>query len=363
MKNIKIDLPENPYTVKTGYNIFENLPSEIKKLKLYKNIFIVVDSNVQKIYSNLIKDTFENSFEKVFIEKVKVSEKLKNFETVNRLYSKLILKNFGRDTLLVAIGGGIIGDIAGFAAATYMRGIPFVQVPTTLLAGVDSSVGGKTGINFGSVKNVVGSFNQPRLVLLDTKFFETLPEEEKICGFGEVVKYAFLTDKKFFDFLGKNFNKILELDKSAVQKILKTSIEYKASVVIEDEKESGIRKLLNLGHTFAHAIEVEQKHKIKHGQAVVVGIACALYLSGKLELIDDKLLEEFLSLIIKFRDYIVIEDFNKAELYKLMIRDKKNKNSQIKFVLPVTLGNILLDVSASKEDVFYALDNGLNLFR
>ena len=157
MKNIKIDLPENSYSLKTGYNIFDKLPAEIKKLNSHKNIFIIVDSNVEKLYKDVIKSAFENSFNKVLIEKIKVSEELKTYETVNKLYAKLIAKNFGRDTLIVAIGGGIIGDVAGFVAATYMRGIPFIQVPTTLLAGVDSSVGGKTGINFGSTKNVVGA--------------------------------------------------------------------------------------------------------------------------------------------------------------------------------------------------------------
>lgn len=362
MKNIKIDLPNSPYQVKVGSSTFNNLLKEIKKLNTPANLFVVADSNVATIYKSQFDEVFSAYDGKLYIHIIKTSEKLKNYETVNNIYKKLISKEFNRDTLIVAIGGGIVGDIAGFVAATYMRGVPFIQVPTTLLSGVDSSVGGKTGINFGSTKNVIGAFYQPKMVFLDTDFFKTLPEEELICGLGEIVKYAFLTDKSFFNFLDKKFDDILHLERSAIQKIISTSINYKASVVIEDEKEANLRKLLNLGHTFAHAIEVEQDHKIKHGQAVVVGIACACYLSNKLGYFDDELLENYLSLLIKFREYIQIDAFDKKKLFDLMKRDKKNKDSKIKFVLPVTIGNILIDISADKQDVYYALENGINLF-
>lgn len=362
MKNIKIELPENPYTVKTGKKVFPDLLKEIKKLKTHKNLFVIVDSNVFKIYKSQIDDLFSDYPEKCFIQKVKVTEKTKSFETVNSLYSKLIAKQFGRDTLIIAIGGGILGDIAGFVAATYMRGIPFIQVPTTILAAVDSSVGGKTGINFDNTKNIVGAFHQPEMVLIDTEFFNTLPEEEIICGLGEIAKYALLTDDKFFNFINKNFGKIISLDAAPLQKVISVSVNYKASVVIADEKENGIRKLLNLGHTFAHAIEVEQNHKIKHGQAVVVGITCACYLANKLGYFDDKLLEKYLSLLVKFREFIEMETFDIKKLFALMNRDKKNRDNKIKFVLPVTTGNILIDVTASKEDVIYSLENGINLF-
>lgn len=362
MKNIKIELPENPYTVKTGSNIFPRLLTEIKKLNTHKNLFVIVDSNVLKLYKKQIDEIFSAYNEKCFIQSINTSEKEKTYETVNKLYSRLITKKFGRDTLIIAIGGGILGDIAGFVAATYMRGIPFVQVPTTILAGVDSSVGGKTGINFGSTKNVVGAFHQPQLVLIDTEFFKTLPQEEIICGLGEITKYAFLTDDKFFNYLNKNFEKLINLQTEVLNKVISVSVNYKASVVLADEKETGLRKLLNLGHTFAHAIEIEQDHKIKHGQAVAVGTACACFLANKLKFFDDKLLEKYLSLLIKFREHIEIKSFDMKKLYALMNRDKKNKNNEIRFVLPIAAGNVLLDVSAAKKDVYYALENGIGLF-
>jgi len=362
MKSIKIELPENPYTINTGNKIFYKLLKEIHKLKTSKNLFVVADSNVYKIYRQQIEELFSEYSGKYFIYKLKVSEKVKNYETVNQLYNKMLSKKFGRDTLIVAIGGGILGDIAGYAAATYMRGIPFVQVPTTILAAVDSSVGGKTGINFNNAKNIIGAFHQPVMVFIDTEFFNTLPKEEIICGLGEIAKYALLTDDKFFDFLNKNFEKIIALDLKSLYKIISVSVNYKASVVIADEKEKGIRKILNLGHTFAHAIEVEQEHKVKHGEAVVIGLACACYLSNKLGYFDDFTLERYLSLLIKFKKFIEIKSFDIKKLFMLMNIDKKNRNNKVKFVLPVTIGNILLEVTTEKNDVFYALENGINLF-
>ncbi|MBI9071834.1 MAG: 3-dehydroquinate synthase [Melioribacteraceae bacterium] len=362
MKKIKVDLPENSYDVLLGKDVFKNLLPLLNKKGIYNNCLIVVDKNFYSIYKEMV-DKFISEY-KFKINKVvlEASEKKKTHESLDVVYNQLIKHNYGRDTVIVAIGGGIIGDVTGYAAATYMRGVQYVQVPTTILAAVDSSVGGKTAINFGETKNVIGSFYQPKFVLIDISFFKTLPEEEILCGIGEIIKYGYLTDVKLFNYIVNNVEKIFDLDETPINKLVLESVKYKANVVAADEKESSIRKVLNLGHTFAHAIEVEQDHKIKHGQAVIIGIACALYLSNRLELIDDDELSGLMTLILKFQDHIKLKEYNGRSLLKIMMRDKKNRDGKIKFVLLNEIGSIVLDAEADADDVIYAITNGIGLF-
>ncbi len=306
MQIIKINIPQNEYNVLLGSGIFKKLLKEINQIELVKNIFVVVDSNVQKFYPNEIDKLIASHNGKINLLVIEVNEKLKSFSTMQKIYKAIIEKDYSRDTLLIAIGGGIIGDICGFVSATFSRGIQYVQVPTTLLSTVDSSVGGKTGINFGKTKNIIGSFYQPNLVLIDVNFLKTLEEDELLSGIGEVVKYAYLTDMDFHQYVKKNINKIFNKNSKVISNIISESVRFKGDVVVSDEKESGNRKILNLGHTFAHAFEVETKFKLKHGQAVIVGIASALFLSFKLGLINNSKLEEMLELINVFKNKIYI---------------------------------------------------------
>ncbi len=358
MKKIKINLNENSYDVLIGRGIFGSLHKEVSKRKLSPEFFSVVDGNLNRLHKGKVDKLIDPKSKFIF----KSGEKNKSFNTLQSIHRKMINKKLGRSGAVLALGGGIVGDVTGFAAATYMRGIHYLQVPTTLLAAVDSSVGGKTGINFDSTKNVIGSFYQPKLVLIDTDFFKTLPEEEILCGVGELVKYAFIIDKRFYNYLSKNLDKVLRLNPAAVEKVVVESVKYKGAVVAQDEREGGLRKVLNFGHTFAHAVEVEQKYKIKHGQAVIIGIACALQLSHKLGLIDNAALEEHLKFIKRFQKRIRIKSYDKRKLYSIMQRDKKNKNGTIRFVLMKDVGEMLLDVEAERKDVFEALDKGLRLF-
>ncbi|MBI1937375.1 MAG: 3-dehydroquinate synthase [Ignavibacteriales bacterium] len=363
MNKIKINLKEKSYPVYFGENIFSKIPELNKSLNLSKNIFLVVDGNVLKHHRRLINgliEKFDTGFS--FIE-FHADEESKSYESLNKIYSAMLAKGYSRDTLLIAIGGGITGDIAGFAAATFARGIQYVHVPTTLLAMVDSSVGGKTGINFGDTKNIVGAFYQPKYVLIDSVFLKTLPQDETICGIGEIVKYGLLIGDDFFNVIEKKYTKLIQCDKSTVNKIVQTCVQFKASIVENDEMEiSGLRKVLNIGHTFAHAIEVEQKHKIKHGQAVIVGLACALHLSNKMNLLNDDELQKYLSLIIKLAGKIKIAGYDPNKLYEIMKRDKKNRADVINFVLLKKAGSILVDIEAARQDVFYALNNGIQYF-
>jgi len=363
MKKIKINLPQNGYDVLVGENIFPQLLKRINLLSLNKNIFFVIDKNVFELHTqriNTIIKSYKGKSTRLIIE---VNEKLKSFKTMEVIYKELLTNDYSRDTLLVAIGGGIIGDVCGFVAATFSRGIQYIQIPTTLLAAVDSSVGGKTGINFAGTKNIIGAFKQPELVIIDINFLQTLQHDELLSGLGEIVKYGYLTNKKFHNYIKKNIIKIFQKEKTVLKRIINESVQFKGDVVVSDEKESGKRKMLNLGHTFAHAFEVGSRYKLKHGQAVIVGIASALYLSNKLGFVSQTKLNDLLELIRLFKDEIVIDNLNKKLLLTTMQRDKKNKDGKIKFVLLNDIGNIILDVEAKKEEIIFAIENGTKIFK
>jgi 3-dehydroquinate synthase len=363
MNNVFVDLKENSYDVIIKKNSFSSLNKELKERNLYGNILIVVDKSVNKTHSTKIEKfvkSHKGKIEKLILD---INESKKSFETLNKIYDKLIKKNFGRDSLLIAVGGGIIGDVCGYASATYSRGIQFVQVPTTLLAAVDSSVGGKTGINFGSVKNIVGAFYQPKLVLIDFNFFTSLKEREILCGLGEVIKYAFLSNNEFFLFVQANIKKLLKSSSAQINKAVYESVLFKAGVVASDEKESGLRKILNFGHTFAHAVEIEKKHQILHGEAVIIGMVAALYLSNEKGLLKESLLLTYLQLFDEVKDKIKIKGLDKKKIINAMKKDKKNRDGKIKFVLIKEIGNLILDVEADNKQINNALNNAIKFFK
>ncbi len=362
MKRIKVNIPSKEYNVYLGKESFKELPAILKREKLEGNFLVVIDNKVNRLYSKIIDQTFNQANLNVKRLVVVSTEKNKSYTTLQRIHSALIKNNFGRDSIIIAIGGGIIGDIAGFAAATFMRGIKFIQIPTTLLSSVDSSVGGKTGINYVNTKNIIGSFHQPSLVIIDTDFFKTLPKDEQLCGLGEIVKYGFLTNERFFNFIRKNVDLILNNDATVIRKVISESIKFKGNIVEADEKESGIRKLLNLGHTFAHAFEVQQKHKLKHGQAVIVGITCSLYLSKELKIISEKDFIKYLDFLLLFSDRIKIAKVNNSTIYNIMKRDKKNRQNEIQFVLVNKIGSILTDVPADRKMVIQSINQAVQHF-
>lgn len=362
MKVIKAEGKTFNYNIYTGEGIISKLPSLLKKQNLHENYFIVLDSKVNSLYGSKIKELFLDHGQKVKFLSFNFSEKSKTMEGTEKILNSLLKNNFSRDTLLIAIGGGITGDAAGFAASIYMRGIPYVHVPTTLLAAVDSSIGGKTGVNLSGVKNIVGSFYQPKMVVTDTEFFKTLPVDEIICGIGEIIKYAFLTENSFYNFVSKNIDNLSRLETKAINRVVSTSIKYKVDIVTEDEKESGLRKLLNLGHTFAHACEAVLDHKIKHGQAVILGITAANYLSNAVGLMEDKTLEQFLKLTDQFKNMITVPKFNPSEIYNMMHKDKKNKGGDIRFVLMQNIGETVVDVQVPKSFVIEAIEKAVLRF-
>ena len=361
MKTINVKLENHSYPIIVGKGAFNKLIELIESRKLHRNLFVVIDKNVEKYFGSYIRSYFDNYKEKKLYYSIKAVEKSKSFVELKKIYSILLEQKFGRDTLLISIGGGVTGDLAVFAASTFMRGIQVVHIPTTLTAMVDSSIGGKTGINFNYYKNIIGSFHQPQFVLCDINFLKTLPQIEMLSGLGEIIKYTFTTDNEFYIVVEKNIDSILARNESMLEKVISDSINYKVSVVSQDEKEVSLRKVLNFGHTFAHAFERELKNKIKHGEAVIVGVICALYLSYKRKLISKDELKQFLTLPLKVKLNKSMKSVDPEKVYRHMFADKKNRDSQINFVLIRDIGELVLDVRASKSEIVYALKQGIDL--
>jgi len=360
MRKIKVLKGKSSYDVITAP--FENLINEISRRGLSEKILYVVDEKVFKMHGNRIIGVtgIKKNSNNLFV--MPSGEQYKNEELYTSILSHLSDNKFGRDSLVAAIGGGVTGDIAGFAASTYMRGIQLVHVPTTLLSMVDSSIGGKTGINFNNRKNVVGTFFQPKLVLIDYSFLSTLPKSELMSGTGEVIKYAYLADRQFYSQTAGSLSSLLELNTEALETIIPVCIGIKANIVTDDERESGIRKVLNLGHTFAHAYESYFNFKIKHGTAVAAGIISSLYLSYEKGIINKTALDYFLKLPLQlelsFKGKIDVES-----IIKRMYSDKKNKDGKIMFVLVKDIGEVIIDVEAMEEDIRYAITKTFGLIK
>lgn len=355
MKTLNIKSKEKTYPVFIGKDIFNKLPEFISGNKLNENLFIIIDANVNRYYGKNIQTVLSDNFNKVFVYVLQPGEKSKSVKKLFSVYSSLIENNFGRDTLLISIGGGVTGDIAGFAASSFMRGIQLIHIPTTIIAAIDSSVGGKTGINYKNLKNNIGSFYHPEFILIDTSFFSTLNSREINSGVGEIIKYAFLIGEDFFDFIFTNIEKIYSLNPSIIKKIIIASITFKSSVVEFDEKEKDLRKILNLGHTFAHAIESEMNFRIKHGEAVIAGITAVLFLSNKVGVLSTTSLSRMLSLISIARINFKLKPASFNSIFEFMMLDKKNTDGRINFVLVKDVGNILIDINVNKSDIIYSL--------
>ncbi len=355
MKKIKIELKQNSYNILIEQGISEKLNLFLNQY-FDKKILVIIDENVSKLYLKKISAQLAANKRNVFYFIAKGGERAKSLGTVKNIYNLLLEKNFSRDSLILAIGGGVVGDLSAFTASTFMRGIKLIHIPTSLLAMVDSSIGGKTAVNFNLRKNLIGTFYQPELVLIDPNFLNSLPKEEMRSGLGEVVKYAFLSNKKFFDYIDTCFEDLLNNNCSVIEDVIFESASIKASVVEKDEKETDLRKILNLGHTFGHAFESIAKYKLKHGYAVSIGIIGSLILSEKMGLISSSTLNDFIILPNKIAPKVNLEKYENEDIFKLILSDKKLKNGKINFVLLKNIGEILINVFAEKKDIFYALN-------
>ncbi len=323
------------------------------QLRLAPKAAVVVDKNVAALYKNLFEDI--GSADGAVTAVLDATEENKSMEKAEELLSFFLEKNIGRDSVLFAIGGGITGDLAGFVASVLQRGIGYCHVPTTLLAMVDSSVGGKVGVNHKVGKNMIGAFHQPNAIIMDTRFLETLPKQELICGMGEIVKYAVLRGEVFFDFLEKNHTRLLNKDKKTLERIVRMSVETKKRYVEKDTREAGVRAHLNLGHTIGHAVEAATNYtKFKHGEAVLIGLVAEAHIAMHMKLLRPSSFERILKMVRQ----IARQANEKVPLDDVLGRlkyDKKVKAGKVRFVLPTGIGRVVIRDDVSMKNVVDAM--------
>jgi len=321
----------------TKYNIHitgKNLPKSVLNSNLGKKnkILIITDSGVPKKYIKKLKELINSKSVHTLV--LDNGERSKSFSSFKKIIDKLFELRFDRSDILIAFGGGVVGDITGFSASTFLRGIKYIQIPTTLLAQVDSSVGGKTAINVPQGKNLVGAFYNPSLVLISTEFLNTLPESEYKSGLGEVIKYAFIGNKKLKNIIEKNPEKIIKRESSILQTIIEESIKTKSKIVTKDEKESGIRAILNFGHTFGHAIEAKNNYKnITHGAAITLGMIIASKVSFFEGHISKYQLDNIINMVSSLDLDINHEKYKYSDLKKFMSTDKKVSDGKLNLIL------------------------------
>ncbi len=361
---LKINTKTQKYSIIIGSNLGVNISKILKENSInFQKCLIIIDKNISQKFISKIKKSLNKK--KIYIHFFKANEINKNFSSVNKIVNILLNKNFSREDCVISIGGGITGDISGFAASLFKRGLKFINIPTTLLSQVDSSIGGKTGINTKYGKNLIGSFYQPNLVISDIQFLKTLPKRELICGYGEILKHSLIANKSFFKFLDKNSDKILKLSSPFIEKAIYESCKIKKNVVEKDEKEKGLRKILNFGHTFAHAYEASLGYskKLNHGEAVILGMKSALSFSLKNNLIKKNDYYSILrhisevNLPSKIKKFFKISHLNK--ILSFMIKDKKNNSNKINLVLLKKIGYPIINREYKKDDLAKFLKNEL----
>lgn len=339
MEKVSLDLGKNSYEIFIGDKTLDNINIELDKIKKYKKILLISNDKVGPIYSERVIKTLEKTGAEVSYFEIKDGEKYKRIETVLPIYDFMVEKNFDRSSLIVSLGGGVVCDLTGYVAATFMRGVDFIQVPTSLLAQVDASIGGKVAVNHPKGKNLIGAFYQPKMVYIDVDVLNTLEFREVKTGLAEIVKHSVIWSKEYFDYLDENSKKILELETDIIIKIIKTSCEIKAEVVSQDEREQGIRALLNYGHTYGHVVENLTAYEVyRHGEAVIYGMIFAAELAKKLNLVDDSFINTQKELFRKFEMDIEIPKYKFETVLKILKHDKKVKNGKLIFVVPNKIG-------------------------
>ena len=346
--NLNVKTKSENYPIIIGPNIIKKLNIYLKNNSIiFNQCLLVIDKNVPN--KMILKITKSLKKKKIFKFIFTPNEKNKNMNNVSKILQILFDKNFSRQDCIITIGGGITGDVGGFAASLYKRGLSFINIPTTLLSQVDSSVGGKTGVNTKEGKNLIGSFYQPKIVITDTEFLKSLNRREIICGYGELLKHSLILDKNFYKTLNKNSSKIFNLKSPFIEKAIFESCKIKMKIVEKDEREKGIRKILNFGHTFAHAFEASLGYskKLNHGEAVILGIITALKFSLSVKLIKFKDYKTVVSHILdlklpsNIKNYFSSKDLKK--ILTFMMKDKKNFSKKINLILLRKIGSTVIN--------------------
>ncbi len=334
MEIFKVVFPQGEYKIIFGEGESSNIGFHLYACGLQSSsILIVSNPTISHFYASKIINSLKEYGFKVGLHLIPDGESFKNIQTLSEIYDSCISNSLDRQSILACLGGGVIGDIGGFAAATYMRGINFVQIPTTLLAQVDSSIGGKVAIDYQNKKNIIGAFHQPKLILTDPKLLSTLPEKEIRNGMAEIIKSAIISSLNFFE----------ELEKTAIfftNSIIKQAIKVKVNVVTEDPYEKGLREILNFGHTIGHAIESASNYKLSHGEAISIGIIGAFKIANKLNICSQENTKRVSNLLLKFGLPLQCREVDITKAMDYMSADKKKRQGNLRFILPINIGEV-----------------------
>jgi 3-dehydroquinate synthase len=357
MEKIRVELAERSYNIHIGSGTIDGIGDRLGLFDLSPKIAIVSNPTVLSLYGSRVSDSIQKAGFDLLTVTIPDGEEFKDLTQLQHIYDELLEYRLDRSSALIALGGGVIGDITGFAASTYMRGISYVQIPTTLLAQVDSSVGGKTGVNHTLGKNMIGTFWQPRIVWIDTDTLRTLPKRELLAGLAEVIKCGVIRDDNLFAFLEKNRVKILDLDSDVLSHVIERSCEIKAEVVSKDEREAGLRAILNFGHTIGHAIETVTGYtRFLHGEAVAIGMHFEARLAQMLGLLDSVHVKRIKTLLDACGlPSQLPSDIPVGELISSMKLDKKAVAGELKFVLPQKIGKVIMQKGISDKAIRDAL--------
>lgn len=339
MKKVKVELGAAGYEVRVGAGLLPRIGLWLKEKGFSGRAVIITDSVVKELHADALYTGLANAGFDVTLLDVPAGEDQKSLVVAGRLYNKLIAAYAERTTPVLALGGGVIGDLAGFVAATYLRGVPLINVPTTLLAQVDSSIGGKTAVDHGRLKNIVGVFYQPQMVVADTETLRTLPQEELTNGMAEVIKHAAIRDSHFFRFLDSNMEKARLLDLGVLEQIVLENARIKSEVVAKDEKEAGLRAILNYGHTVGHAIETVSGFELKHGQAVAIGMLVAARIANRMDILDIDDTARLEDVIKEAGLPVRMPDIDIGQVIEAMKHDKKVRQDKLRFVLLKSIGH------------------------
>ncbi|MFY0663778.1 MAG: 3-dehydroquinate synthase [Natronospirillum sp.] len=357
MKTLNLRLPTHQYDIHIGRDLMQQL--ELIRPHLTAEVMLVTNDTIAPLYLSRVKELLAGSVPRLQSVVLPDGEMHKTLDVLNQIYTALLEHNFSRRCTLIALGGGVIGDMTGYAAASYQRGVKFIQVPTTLLSQVDSSVGGKTGVNHALGKNMIGAFKQPELVLIDTATLNTLPDREFAAGLAEVLKYGLIADAEFFAWLELHWGALLERDEVLLTEAIYRSCALKADVVIEDETEQGRRAILNLGHTFGHAIETFTGYgQWLHGEAVATGLLMATHMSSLMGDVSSDLVERVKVLLLQAN--LPVQSpvgMTREDYIALMARDKKVDAGQLRLVLLKALGHAIVTAEFPVETLYQTIDH------
>lgn len=342
MRKVKVRLGNNSYLIYIGSGILGQTGQRLKENGFTGSLVIITNPIVKGLYGDTLEQELTKEGFRVTILQVPDGEEQKSLEVAGRLYTGLTNSFTERTTPILALGGGVIGDLAGFVAATYLRGVPLIQIPTTLLAQVDSSIGGKVAVDHGQLKNRIGAFYQPRLVIADIATLKTLDTKTLVDGLAEVIKYGVIQDKGLLTYIEDNLDKIRALDDRALEEIVFRSAKIKAEIVERDETDLGLRAILNYGHTVGHAIESASDFKVEHGTAVAIGMLAAAKISNQMGILDKNELFRLNRLIERAGLPTKMPNLKVEEIIQAITHDKKVLRGKVRFILPKSLGSVFI---------------------